>query len=372
MDLNYNFASFLDALGFAQAFSFGILLILLSKEKRKCTLCLGIFLILISFKLLYYITNSIQIENVYPKLFLLPFNFSWLLFPLFFIYCQKISFVSKENITYWILIPGAFSFLIQIIIFFLPYETKVALSQSPWHEIVLVYLGIGYSWVIAIWNLIFLRKHRLEVKNHFSTLESKQLNWANIFLLYSLITSIIIHIMYFISPKDLHYRIVFAVFDLIAIYWIAFFGIRQKSVININSVSEIKMANSFINPNEVDPMTKESMEKLMIQINKHMANSEVYMNLELTIIDLANDLGVHPKKISAAINTISNKNFNSFINSYRVEKAKNLLLEKNKRHDLSIDGIGYEAGFKSKSAFYSAFKKETGITPTKYVTSTSS
>lgn len=57
------------------------------------------------------------------------------------------------------------------------------------------------------------------------------------------------------------------------------------------------------------------------------------------------------------------QNFCDFINSYRVEEAKKILLKKN---NLSIEGIGYEVGFKAKTTFYTSFKKFTGKPPTKY------
>ena len=58
-------------------------------------------------------------------------------------------------------------------------------------------------------------------------------------------------------------------------------------------------------------------------------------------------------------------NFNNYINSFRVEYAKELLVT-NKFSNLSIEGIGIEAGFHSKSTFYAAFKKIENTTPAQY------
>ena len=59
-------------------------------------------------------------------------------------------------------------------------------------------------------------------------------------------------------------------------------------------------------------------------------------------------------------------NFVSFVNSYRIAEAKKLLLDPNK-YNLTIEAIGNESGFKSKSAFNGAFKKITGMTPSAFV-----
>ena len=95
-----------------------------------------------------------------------------------------------------------------------------------------------------------------------------------------------------------------------------------------------------------------------------MKSSECFTQSELTIVDVANDLNIHTKQISTAINKVQNQNFNSYVNQFRIEKAIDLLREQH--ITLSIEGIGYEVGFHSKSAFYAAFKKVTGTTPTKF------
>ena len=62
-------------------------------------------------------------------------------------------------------------------------------------------------------------------------------------------------------------------------------------------------------------------------------------------------------------NTVYEKGFAHFINEKRVERAKKLLVN---NHHLSLEGIGYEAGFNSKSSFFATFKKLTGQTPAQY------
>ena len=66
--------------------------------------------------------------------------------------------------------------------------------------------------------------------------------------------------------------------------------------------------------------------------------------------------------ISAEISKNKVGNFNDLINSYRITKAKQLLKSSN-YNDYTIDAVGLECGFNSKSTFYSAFKKVTNTTP---------
>ena len=103
----------------------------------------------------------------------------------------------------------------------------------------------------------------------------------------------------------------------------------------------------------------------MVQIEDHMRTTEVFINPELTIVDLAEGWKVHSKLISTSINIIANQNFNIYVNRLRIEKALALLKTGN-LEAYSMEGISIEVGFKSKSAFYAAFKKATGTTPIKY------
>ncbi|AKA35880.1 helix-turn-helix domain-containing protein [Flagellimonas lutaonensis] len=368
MELNYNFISFLDAVGFIQGLTLGSIILIMNRNRHKSTFYLGLFLIVFSLKLLHYIANGIALEKYHPSLFLVPFNFSWLLFPLFFIYCQKISFFSDQKTNYWVLVPGILSFIAQLIIFLMPYQTRLIIAQSVWYEFLFTYLGIFYSWSIGLWNLVMLNRHKLEIQNYYSLVESKELNWAKTFLIYSLLSSLIIHILYYYDPDNYYFRLIFAIFDLIAISWVSVFGLQQQNTHTV--LSENKFENNFgkveaqIQNEEAKPDMAD-LKRTLTKIDHIMENEKLFLKKDLTIIDIAKKLQMHPKKISNAINTITNQNFNIYVNNYRVDEAKRLLKNFNKLN-LSIDGIGNESGFKSKSAFYGSFKKVTDITPTTY------
>ena len=366
-NLNFNFQIILDAIGLVQGVTLGILLIFMTKSKYRSTFFLGIFLLLYALELGTWISVNTKVSESIPNLFLLPFNFSWLLFPLFYLYTQQVSVFSNNKTKYWLLYPGIVSFLAQLIIFSLPLETKLVIKDSTWHVLIFWVLGNYYSWFIGIWNLKLLYKHKIEVQNTYSYIESKELRWARFFLIYLLATSIFSHIMAYAFPTSIEDNTIFSVMDLIAIYWVSYFGIMQskvRSVITKNwapdNSQDMKEAQN--SPNE---LALEKLEQLMGKIDKHMTVSEIFINPELTIMDLAEGIKVHPKLVSAAINTISKQNFNSYVNQLRVKKAV-ILLSNQSTDYFSIEGIGKEVGFHSKSAFYSAFKKVTGTTPKDY------
>ena len=74
-------------------------------------------------------------------------------------------------------------------------------------------------------------------------------------------------------------------------------------------------------------------------------------------------MNISSHELSRLINENLNSSFTEFINEYRVEEAKQLIAI---NANYTIEAIGNQSGFNSKSAFYKAFKTYTGTTPAKF------
>lgn len=94
-----------------------------------------------------------------------------------------------------------------------------------------------------------------------------------------------------------------------------------------------------------------------------METEKIYKNTELNLDVLANRIGTNRHLLSQILNTNLQKNFYQYINEYRIAEACSILVSK---QPYSVESIGYEVGFRSKSAFFSTFKKIKGTTPSKY------
>lgn len=234
---------------------------------------------------------------------------------MFFLYTQQVSIHSNDKIKYWLLYPGIVAFVIQIIIF-LPYDTKQLIATSELYSLLFWEFADYYSWIIGFWNLRLLYKHRLAVNNTYSFIDFKKLQWARIFLIYLLTVSIISHILTYGYALLFHYKVYLAALGLIAIYWLTYFGIVQRNILAVTTNTTLSPDDSQNKPTDKKPSSlKESkrLEEIMVQIEDHMRTTEVFINPELTIVDLAQGLKVHSKLISTSIYTIANQNFNIYI-----------------------------------------------------------
>ncbi|WP_378188190.1 helix-turn-helix domain-containing protein [Aquimarina sp. W85] len=103
--------------------------------------------------------------------------------------------------------------------------------------------------------------------------------------------------------------------------------------------------------------------RLLGEIKSIIIDEELFKNPNITMPVLAKKINIRPQLLSQLLNNNLNKSFSQFINEYRIEEAIQLI--KTKPY-LKIETIAEECGFNSNSTFYSAFKKITNTTPSKY------
>ncbi len=125
----------------------------------------------------------------------------------------------------------------------------------------------------------------------------------------------------------------------------------------ITEVERKRYQRSLLNAIDTD----EVLGRLLALMNEE----KIFFNEEMTLNLLASELGITPHQLSQLLNERLQMNFNSFINSYRVDEAKKMLIDE---PDRSILSISYAVGFNSKSSFYEAFARFTGGTPQKFRT----
>lgn len=141
-----------------------------------------------------------------------------------------------------------------------------------------------------------------------------------------------------------------------AIFTYESFNVRLDSEIN-SQIQEL--AKNVSEKKQLFP------EKLPEKIMAYVNDKEIYKDPDISVYKLAATLNLPEYQISKAINQGLKTNFYDLINKSRVEEAK-ILLSQIHDHNFSIEGVAFEVGFNSRTAFYRAFKKYTGKKPSDF------
>lgn len=102
---------------------------------------------------------------------------------------------------------------------------------------------------------------------------------------------------------------------------------------------------------------------LLSRCNAVMENDQLYLDRNFKLVDLAEAAGSTTHQVSQLLNDNLGQNFAYYLRTFRIRHAQSAILTDD---HLTLEAIGLEAGFGSKSAFYAAFREETGTTPAKY------
>jgi len=366
IELNDLLVTLLSTVEMSLALSVGMFLLFLNKKKKNALLFLSFFLIVSGLSSLSDICETVNEYIHSPYMELLPFSFFSLLPSLLYVYLGEISIIKNNKANYYVLIPGFIEFVVNVFIYFSSLELRQTLDDSVLY-ILFELLGILYGFVIIILTFKKVRKHSKLLKNQYSSLERRELNWVLVAIT-SVIIYLILSIITAIFFTDFINDIIGSVFGISLVYWTSYHGLLQQSSKNLI----IEKDPSLKSTNKVDidcaqsEKEQEKYKQVLEKVDTLLQTEELYLNPELTIVQISEKIEEHPRLVSTVINKLSQQNFNSYINKFRVEKAKSMLLA-GKTSQLNIEGVGLEAGFKSNSAFYTAFKKFQKITPLQFL-----
>jgi len=120
--------------------------------------------------------------------------------------------------------------------------------------------------------------------------------------------------------------------------------------------------------NRIDP-EKDPFFDLNTAILKHLHEDKPFLKPEFSVSDIALNLKVPQNHISYCITYLMETKFSKLKTELRIQHALELL-KKGVNSTLTIEAIGKQSGFKTRSNFYAAFKEATGFTPTEYIEQT--
>jgi AraC-like DNA-binding protein len=354
-----------------------IVLIQLLKIKQKE---LPQKILIVFFSLLFFVSvyfyALLHNLNWLIKLCFLPNDVTIItLGPLLFLYVKSL-FLKEEKLVRNMLphfIPTllyAFGISIPTILYT---NFKINIFSYALKDFIFIFFRIEnfYFILYLIISLRLLSKYQKLTKYKYSNLTKFDFNWIKIMLLSTLgIISI-----------DLCFKIYESFFGdflwnsdnitvlamIIFVSYLAYYGVNQSKV----------LLPSFLLDAEIEPEINKKIKKILSSEKKEefeslknklefiLKTERPYLDEDLTLGKLANQLSTTDKKLSTMLNQYLNTTFYDLINKYRVEAVKEKMILNNYK-DYSLFGIACECGFKSRTSFNRIFKKETKHSPSEF------
>ncbi|MET0010111.1 MAG: helix-turn-helix domain-containing protein [Candidatus Thiodiazotropha sp. 6PLUC9] len=348
--------------------------------------------------------------NEYPRLLIIDTNIDFLFGPLAYLYVSALT--TREGFRFGLrqwrhFLPFLLGFTLLTPLFLLDEPQLLHLlgdeskqqeeSIILWAELAIIAVGLLSILQMAIYLVASIKRvfrHQRVIQDQFSDIEHINLTWLRNLL----IALVALYLFYLADvflaellsfPEEvvgIHFLLI-----VFVIYSMGYMGLRQPAIFTqapstaqSNSLTDpIKAAPSpppesetdtpdmsrTVQTDEVEKYKRSALDNetstlLYQELQQHMDQERAYLDSKLTLPQLASQLSISANYLSQVINEQSGYNFFDFINRYRVEEAKRSLTSHSDQGN--VLSIALDSGFNSKSAFYTAFKRHTGQTPSQY------
>jgi AraC-like DNA-binding protein len=377
MDLN--FENIYNILSIALTFLFSFYMLFHKTEKRFSNVFIGLFVLYIGLESIeVLLTKNSFYSNHFPSLYLIIPNLAFLIYPLFFFYIKSITFkdFKIKRIHFLHVIPYIIVVLISTNQYYIQdKETQLYImsgNELPWF-IGLMYYGLRIQGIVyMILSIRLVYRFKKIVNENYSSIDKRNYKWIlhlTYVFVYFVLGALVYNIIRFYLDNQYTYISLYisSLISLGFLLWLIYKVMSQPQLFN-GIDANIKLLKEYLKEKERNQNTVNNKEinlDLKLKLENHMSKTEAFSNPSLTIFDLATDLNLTSTELSLFLNRSLNKTFFDFINEYRINKAKEILIDPSKK-DFTILEILYEVGFNSKSSFNTAFKKYTNQTPTQF------
>jgi len=339
------------------------ILCLISPFERRAAIHLVAFAMAATITSVPLIIGFAGAYKAYPELTFLPTQMTLLFGPFFYLHAHTLMLGKAPRWAYWLLAPGALHLAYQTALFLLLTDGEAKLSFSrefnyPYVLPVAFFLGASF----AIWALLkvwLIRRSYIDwLVNSRSDGDRFDPSWLRDYIVLS-VPLFAVWIAENIAGRYFQ-------FSKVDRFWADAFSLFLIFVMTARAVQGLQLQFPKMQrdtQSEASPSDGPRDWALEgARLEALMAENHWYLDPEFSLTDLAQVAAMNENYVSRAINIGLARNFNDFINGYRVETAKSLLLE----NDKSISELAFKSGFASKSSFNRSFKKVVGLSPSEF------
>lgn len=358
--------SFLLLTGISQGVTLAIVLLTSKRHRKLSNVLLAVFLLSYSFKLLLntQYSPSIGLGNYLVSILLLG--------PSFFLYIRSIvnpKFVlHKAHVLH--LIP-ALVYLVLINIFTATYQitSYEQIFSTPSLLLITSIFQAGaaiQAMIYVVFSALEMKRYRDWAYNHHSDLKNINLNWLR-WLTYSFLAVTLIwwiagyadiaYLIHWFGEPSIQVAYLFWALMSVVVLVIGYYGLFRPELFIDREPEAVSNSPKRLSETELNLHTQKLLEL--------MEREKPYLNPKLKLSDLATKMSVNTGILSLIINQGTGKNFNDFVNEYRVTEFKTRLASGD-HQNFTLLAIALDSGFNSKSSFNAIFKKITGSTPNQF------
>ncbi|MEM1431457.1 MAG: helix-turn-helix transcriptional regulator [Pseudomonadota bacterium] len=312
----------------------------------------------------------------------IAFTANFCLMPLFLVYVRELAAPSGAALNARRL-AGHFG-LPAVALFFggvamlLPAETRAlwysgAAASGPMPGLAVLHYGFSVltvllllQWALyVVWIARLQAQHITRLKQHFASTEGLELRWVAVlafamgcYVLQSLAGELLI----LLGADDPIGPVLDSFLVMLIVVTLALWGLRPSADLDRARLAIGDTAPAPGQKYERSALGKEQANRIARKLIRAMQEDRLFRDPNLTLRVLARHVGVSTNYASQTLNQELDQSFFEFVNGWRVQEAIPLV----EAGTETVLSIAYEVGFNSRSSFYAAFKRNTGLTPSAY------
>ena len=347
---------------------FSCLLFFVKRINQKANRFLGLALLAIVLWMIWVLGIDVGLGRYFPLWSWLPLQFSLSIGPLIYWYVRKLLDPGQKLKTAdWLHFSPLLIEQGVLVVEFMEsrktgratYNTAAFTMLNPAVQA----MALASVLIYLFLSLHLLRNYHRGLADHLSDADSYQYRWLQrllagfgcLWLLWAPFTAIDFMFYHYSLGINNYYPLYLLLAAMIV--WIGIEAFLRPEFVVID-LPQVKPAIALEPPSA-------DMRLLTAWLEERMVQNLFYRNAGLTLRGLAEELDLHPNELSRIINTGTGKNFNDFINAYRVKEVMRKIQDPAYGH-ITLLGIAFDCGFNSKTTFNRTFKQLTGKSPAEY------
>lgn len=357
-------------LGSLQGLIFCFIALYSKRLRSRSTIALVLLILVLSLNnIQYYFLNAgmISTESFF-EIFYVPYTA--LIVAMYYLYVQLFLFpnarISKKQRLLFVpfVLFLSVSLIFKISSFFSISGEKAYLYYERFVDFQELFL-VGFTLFVMVYVFRLISKYEQLRSRKIKENGRSHLSWMKIITMtllgLSLIWAVFSLMDLFFNSNHYEYYYILWVSIAITIYGLGHLGIYHFGV------QQYELLNDKRNLKTIAETSKKAENKsdLIISFEKLITEKKRFTDSSLSLNGVASELNLNKTYLSRVINSELGTGFSDYVNRLRIEEAKDCMSVPKFNH-YSLVSIGLEVGFNSKSAFNSAFKKYTGLTPSEY------